>query len=300
MARTGTPTSRSPQVRTTHVSSFTRLPARAFRPPAVPCREAFLCALQACVQRVPSRREAGPHRLLGVELRRLARARLPRGPAAAALARALRDALRHGRGQRDLLPAAEARDGRALGRGDARGLQLRDQGEPLPDPHQAPARDAPSTCRGCSSGSSRCSARRRWGRCCGSSRRASTATTSAWQRRWRRSGPAATRSSSAIRAGSAPRCSSCCASTASALVIGDHPERPVPVARADRRLDLRPPALRRPRPPRQLLGRRARDVAAADRRLARRREVFVYANNDWEKFAVRNAGWLRDHLTSND
>jgi uncharacterized protein YecE (DUF72 family) len=26
-------------------------------------------------------------------------------------------------------------------------------------------------------------------------------------------------------------------------------------------------------------------------------EVFVYANNDWEAFAVRNAGWLRDHLS---
>ena len=28
-----------------------------------------------------------------------------------------------------------------------------------------------------------------------------------------------------------------------------------------------------------------------------RREVFVYANNDWEAFAVRNASWLRKRLT---
>ncbi len=25
-------------------------------------------------------------------------------------------------------------------------------------------------------------------------------------------------------------------------------------------------------------------------------EVYVYANNDWEAFAVRNATWLRDRL----
>ena len=64
--------------------------------------------------------EAGARRLLGLELPALAGARLSEGPAGAALARALRDALRHRRGQHHLLPAALPRRGRGLGRADAR------------------------------------------------------------------------------------------------------------------------------------------------------------------------------------
>ena len=50
----------------------------------------------------------GPRRLLGLELRRLAGPGLPEGLPAAPLARALRDAVRHRRGQLDLLPARQA------------------------------------------------------------------------------------------------------------------------------------------------------------------------------------------------
>ena len=53
---------------------------------------------------------AGPHRLLGLELPTTGAAVIyPEGLPATALAGALRGALRHGRGQRDLLPAALAR-----------------------------------------------------------------------------------------------------------------------------------------------------------------------------------------------
>ena len=45
--------------------------------------------------------------------------------------------IRHGRGQQHLLPPAARDVGRPLGRGDAAGLRLRGQGEPLPDAHQA-------------------------------------------------------------------------------------------------------------------------------------------------------------------
>ena len=100
-------------------------------------------------------RSAGAHRLLGLELRRLARARLPAGLPAAPLARPLRDAVRHRRGQLDLLPARPPGGRRALGRGDAARLRLRGQGEPLPDPHAAPA----PTRSAASSGSTRASPR---------------------------------------------------------------------------------------------------------------------------------------------
>ena len=58
-------------------------------------------------------------------------------------------------------------------------------------------------------------ARRSSGRCSGSFRGPSTATTSGLPGRWRCSRPAATASSSATRAGSCPRCTSCCGRTAS-------------------------------------------------------------------------------------
>src|SRR5215208_8240266 len=90
--------------------------------------------------RVEHARAPDTHRLLGLELRRLAWALLPEGLPDLALARALRDPVRHSRGERDLLPPRPPRRGRALGRTGARGLHLRRQGQPLPDAHEAPHR----------------------------------------------------------------------------------------------------------------------------------------------------------------
>ena len=85
-----------------------------------------------------------PHRLLRLELRELAPRRLlPGALSCPALARVLRAAVRHGRGERDLLPAADREGCAGLGRPDARRLPLHRQGEPLPDAHQAPDRARP-------------------------------------------------------------------------------------------------------------------------------------------------------------
>ena len=59
--------------------------------------------------------ERDPHRVLGVELPALARAGLSERASAEALARALRDALRHRRGQQHLLPAATDDGGARMG-----------------------------------------------------------------------------------------------------------------------------------------------------------------------------------------
>src|SRR6185503_19524625 len=76
-----------------------------------------------------------------MELRALAQRRLlPAALPATALARLLRTQLRHGRGERDLLPAAEARGGRELGRDEPVGLSLCRQDEPLHHASQAAAR----------------------------------------------------------------------------------------------------------------------------------------------------------------
>ena len=81
-----------------------------------------------------------PRRLLRLAVRRLARALLPQGPPAAALARALRVGVRHRRGELDLLPARQAAGRRRLGRADAARLRVRRQGEPVPHAHEAPDR----------------------------------------------------------------------------------------------------------------------------------------------------------------
>ena len=89
------------------------------------------------------RREAGPDRLLGLELRALAERRLLSAEAAAAaLARLLRAPLRHGRDQRDLLPPAARDRSRELGARVPAGVRFRGEDEPLRDAHQAPARPA--------------------------------------------------------------------------------------------------------------------------------------------------------------
>src|SRR4051812_30968251 len=87
--------------------------------------------------------EATPRRLLGVELRGLARDGVPQGLPAVALARALRDPVRHGGGQLHLLPPGLARRGGAVGAPDARSLSLRAEVQPLPDPHEAADRHGP-------------------------------------------------------------------------------------------------------------------------------------------------------------
>ena len=80
----------------------------------------------------------------GLELRPLAPRRLlPEAPARAALARVLRAALRHRRGQRDLLPpAARVAVARWVEQTPPR-LPVRGQGEPLPHAREAAARPAP-------------------------------------------------------------------------------------------------------------------------------------------------------------
>ena len=67
-----------------------------------------------------SRSADGPHRLLRLELRQLEGDVLPAAPSGAAVAGALRHAVRHRRGQRDLLPARVALGGRRLGAPHAR------------------------------------------------------------------------------------------------------------------------------------------------------------------------------------
>ena len=82
-----------------------------------------------------------------------------------------------------------------------------------------------------------------------------------------------------------------------ALVIGDHPERPW--QRHDLTADFSFVRLhyghrgRRGNYSATELDEWAREL----RRLGRRAEVFVYLNNDWEGFAVRNARGLRERLS---
>jgi uncharacterized protein YecE (DUF72 family) len=81
-----------------------------------------------------------------------------------------------------------------------------------------------------------------------------------------------------------------------ALVIGDHPERPFQLHELT--TDWAYVRLHHGK-----RGRRgnysALELETWRRRIAAWRaeaEVFVYANNDWEAFAVRNATWLRDRF----
>ena len=82
----------------------------------------------------------GPDRLLGLELPRLARRLLSRRAARAAVAGGLRGALRHRRGEHDLLPAPGTDGGGAVGGSDAGRLRVRREGQPLPDAHPPAAR----------------------------------------------------------------------------------------------------------------------------------------------------------------
>src|SRR5579862_4041397 len=87
-----------------------------------------------------SRRLCSPNknRLQRLELRPLAkRGLLPAAPPCARVAALLRAALRYRRAQQHLLPPPAHDRGRALGRGDAAGLRVRGQGEPLLDAHRS-------------------------------------------------------------------------------------------------------------------------------------------------------------------
>src|SRR6266545_5784898 len=113
-----------------------RSPARlstSSRVHASPPRETTSCA--------GSWSTACPHRVLRLELRPLAQRRLlPAAPPRVEVARALRAVLRHGGGERDLLPSSQAQLGGALGGAVATGIRLCDQGVALPDAHQAAER----------------------------------------------------------------------------------------------------------------------------------------------------------------
>jgi len=81
-----------------------------------------------------------------------------------------------------------------------------------------------------------------------------------------------------------------------ALVIGDHPERPF-------QSHERTAGWTYIRLHHGSRGRRGNysiaELETWKRRIGawrRQTEVFVYANNDWEAFAVRNAAWLRERL----
>ena len=187
----------------------------------------------------------------------------PPGCPPAPLARPLRDAVRHRRGQLDLLPARAPRRRRALGRGHPARLRLRRQGQPLPHPHEAADRlgrgverlyDGIAPLVGVAASSARC---------CGSSRSTSTATTTASRRARAAAAGPALRSSSATRAGSRPRSTASCARTARrSCSATTRAARSRP--RAHRRLDVPALPLRPPRPPRQLLRDRAARVGGAD------------------------------------
>jgi uncharacterized protein YecE (DUF72 family) len=81
-----------------------------------------------------------------------------------------------------------------------------------------------------------------------------------------------------------------------ALVIGDHPERPFQL----HELTTDWTYIRLHHGSRGRRGNYSRaELETWKRRIAAWRseaEVFVYCNNDWEAFAVKNAAWLRDRL----
>src|SRR5437762_13641869 len=85
-----------------------------------------------------TRRDSGGYLRLAVPA--LAGTLLPGRDSPTALVGVLRRAVRHGRGEQRVLPAARARYLPVLARPYPAGLPLRGQDEPLPDPHQAAAR----------------------------------------------------------------------------------------------------------------------------------------------------------------
>ena len=185
--------------------------------------------------------------------------------------RLLRGAFRHGRDQQHLLPARLAGGGRELARAEPRGIRLRGEGEPLPDPHQAP-HHARAGHQALLRARSRASpAPTSSGPSSGSSRRTSTATTSG-------SPPP----SPALPAGRhafefrheswfTEEVYALLREHGVALVIGDESLAVGADATCPhRRLDLHPLPPRQPRPPRQLLRLRDRQLGAPHRAVAPR------------------------------
>src|SRR6266545_3102079 len=111
-----------------------------------PTRRSTSCRVHASRPREPTScavwwSTVYPDRLLGLELRPLAQRRLlSAAPPRVEMARALRAVLRHGGGERDLLPAPQAQLGGALGGAVATGIRLCDQGVALLDAHQTAER----------------------------------------------------------------------------------------------------------------------------------------------------------------
>ena len=201
----------------------------------------------------------------------------------------LRDAVRHRRGELDVLPARQARSGRALGGGDAAGLPLHGQGEPLPHAHEAADRHG---ARGGAAVRRHRAARRvaeARDRSCGSCRSGSTATTTG--SRSRSSGYPPGRHCFEFRHPSWFTSEVYGLLHTFGVALRDRRRRPPPAAgpAAHDRLDADPLPLRRAGAARQLLRDRAAGVGGADRAsCAREAGVFAYFNNDWEAFAVRN------------
>ena len=176
-----------------------------------------------------------------------------------------------------------------MDRADAAGLRLLPEGEPLPDPRQAPGRHGSGRRRATTSASNRCWGRRSSGRWCGSCRRTSTATTIAWSARSRRCPEGRHCFEFRHESWFVAEVYELLRSHGAALVIGDTPERPFQTHEMTADWTL-------VRFHRGVRGRRgnysASELRTWARRIAqwrRRVEVFAYFNNDWEGFAPRNA-----------
>ena len=224
--------------------------------------------------------------------RELARDVLPAAPAGAAVARALRHALRHRRGQLDLLPAARPRRSTAGSDQTPHGLPVRRQGQPLPDPHEAPDRHGAAA-----SGASTSD------RAAGRSPKLGPVL---WQLpdRFPRDDERLADALASLPPGrhafefrhpswfAEPVYALLRKHGAAFVIPTTTAGRPIPRG-PDRRLDLPALPLRPARAPRQLLRARAARVGGPRPRAGAVGEVFAYFNNDWEVFAPRNAARLR-------
>src|SRR4051794_16563902 len=77
----------------------------------------------------------GARRVLWLAVQALAWGFLPRDCATSTMVRALRENIRHGRDQQQLLPPARACHFRGLGAAGAAGVRVRRESEPFPDAH---------------------------------------------------------------------------------------------------------------------------------------------------------------------
>ena len=143
------------------------------------------------------------------------------------------------------------------------GLRLRGQGQPLHDPHEAPARPRAADASASTTAIAPLADSPKLGPVLWQLPERKRVDVPRLEAALDALPPGRHASSSATRAGSPTRCSSCCASTASRSSIGHHPERPWQPLELTDRLDVRALPLRRARPARQLLRDRAARVGAA-------------------------------------